>query len=72
MSLKIHFLHSHSTFVSLKYREVSDEYGERFHQDNASMKGMYEGNVCLLNTTGMRLGMTLLLNITDSIRIMRL
>jgi hypothetical protein len=33
MSLKIQFLHSHLDFFPPNLGEVSDEHGERFHQD---------------------------------------
>jgi len=33
MSLKLHFLHSHIEFFSENLGAVSEEYGERFHQD---------------------------------------
>jgi len=33
MSLKIHFLESHLDFLWENLGEVSDEHGERFHQD---------------------------------------
>jgi hypothetical protein len=39
MSLKIHFLHSHLDFFPPKnFGAVSDEHGERFHQDISSME----------------------------------
>ena len=43
MSLKIHFLHSHLDFFPLSCGEVSDEHGERFHQDIAAMEKRYQG-----------------------------
>ena len=43
MSLKIHFLHSHLDFFQQNYGAVSDEHGERFHQDISSMVKRYEG-----------------------------
>ena len=33
MSLKLHFLHSHLYFFPENLGDVSDEHGERFHQD---------------------------------------
>jgi len=33
MSLKIHFLESHLDFFRENLGEVSDEHGEKFHQD---------------------------------------
>lgn len=42
MSLKIHFLHSHLDYFSeLPLGEVSDEQGERFHQDIATFEQRY-------------------------------
>lgn len=44
MSLKIHFLHSHLDFFPENLGAVSDEHGERFHQDIATMEKRYQGN----------------------------
>ena len=38
MSLKIHFLESHLEFFQENLGEVSDEHGERFHQDILDME----------------------------------
>ncbi|GBP18505.1 hypothetical protein EVAR_12966_1 [Eumeta japonica] len=38
MSLKIHFLHSHLDFFPQNLGAVSDEHGERFHQDISNME----------------------------------
>ena len=43
MSLKIHFLHSYLDFFPENRGAVSDEHGERFHQDISSMEKRYEG-----------------------------
>lgn len=43
MSLKIHFLHSHLNFFPSNCGAVSDEHGERFHQDVAAMEKRYQG-----------------------------
>ena len=43
LSLKIHFLHSHSDFIPGKLGSVSDEHGERFHQDIATIEKRYQG-----------------------------
>ena len=43
MSLKIHFLHSHIDFFPENLESVSDEHGERFHQDIAVMESRYQG-----------------------------
>ncbi|UYV84088.1 hypothetical protein LAZ67_X001141 [Cordylochernes scorpioides] len=42
MSLKIHFLHSHLDFFLDNLGAVSDEHGERFHQDISSMEKRYQ------------------------------
>ncbi|UYV78673.1 hypothetical protein LAZ67_16002341 [Cordylochernes scorpioides] len=42
MSLKIHFLHSHLDFFPDNLGAVSDEHGERFHQDISSMEKRYQ------------------------------
>ncbi|GBN35972.1 hypothetical protein AVEN_248117-1 [Araneus ventricosus] len=43
MSLKIHFLHSHLEFDPENLGPVSDEHGERFHQDISNMGARYQG-----------------------------
>lgn len=43
MSLKIHFLHSHLDFFPDNLGSVSDEHGERFHQDLKTYEERYQG-----------------------------
>jgi len=44
MSLKTHFLHSHfDFFFPANCQALSDENGERFHQDISLMEKRYEG-----------------------------
>jgi len=43
MSLKIHFLHSHLDFFPENLGAVSDEQGERFHQDIQLMETRHQG-----------------------------
>ena len=43
MSLKIHFLDSHLDFFPSNLGAVSDEHGERFHQDIALIERRYQG-----------------------------
>jgi len=43
MSLKIHMLHSHLDFFPKNCGMVSDEHGERFHQEIATMEKGYLG-----------------------------
>ncbi|GBM27638.1 hypothetical protein AVEN_49946-1 [Araneus ventricosus] len=43
MSLKIHFLHSHLEFFPENLGSVSDEHGERFHQDISNMGSHCQG-----------------------------
>lgn len=43
MSLKIHFLDAHLDFFPENLGAVSDEHGERFHQDVATMEKRYQG-----------------------------
>lgn len=43
MSLKLHFLHSHLDFFPENLGAISDEHGERFHQDIASIEKRYIG-----------------------------
>ena len=42
MSLKIHFLHSHLDIFPPNLGDVSDEHGERFHQDILEMERRYK------------------------------
>ena len=43
MSLEIHLLHSYLDFFPVKLGSVSDEHGERFHQDIATIEKRYQG-----------------------------
>lgn len=43
MNLKIHLMDSHLDFFPDNLGDVSDEQGERFHQDIASMELRYQG-----------------------------
>ena len=43
MSLKMHFLLSHLDFFSPNMGDVSEEHGERFHQDISDMERRYQG-----------------------------
>jgi len=43
MSLKTHFLESQLDFFPENLGEVSDEHGERFHQDIMAMEKRYQG-----------------------------
>lgn len=43
MSLKLHFLHAHLDEFPGNLGAVSDEHGERFHQDIAVMEKRYQG-----------------------------
>jgi hypothetical protein len=43
MSLKIHMLHSHLNFFPNNCGMVSDEHGERFHQEIVTMEKRYQG-----------------------------
>ena len=45
MSLKIHFLHSHLDFFPSNMGDISDEHGERFHQEIKAMENRYQGKV---------------------------
>lgn len=45
MSLKIHFISSHLDFFPDNCGAVSDEHGERFHQDIATMEDRYRGKL---------------------------
>ena len=43
MSLKVHFLASHLYFFYKNLGNVSDEHGEKFHQDIAPIEKRYKG-----------------------------
>ena len=43
MSLKVHVLHSHLDFFVENLGDVSDEHGERFHQDISVMEQRFKG-----------------------------
>ena len=43
MSLKLHFLHSHLDFFRDSFGNISEEHGERFHQDIQVMEKRYQG-----------------------------
>lgn len=43
MSLKIHFLHSHLNFFNENLGAVSDEHGERFHQEIKVLEERFKG-----------------------------
>ena len=43
MRLKTHFLEPHLDFFPENLGEVSDEHGERFHQDILAMEKRYQG-----------------------------
>ena len=42
ISLKLHYLHSHLDFFKENLGDVSDEHGERFHQDIRMMEKRYQ------------------------------
>ena len=43
MSIKVHFLHSHLNLFPKNLGALSDEQGERFHQDISEMEERYQG-----------------------------
>lgn len=43
MSVKVHFLHSHLDYFLKNLGAVSEEQGERFHQDIKTMEKRYQG-----------------------------
>ncbi|CAK9801864.1 hypothetical protein ANTPLA_LOCUS2983 [Anthophora plagiata] len=43
MSLKINFLQSHLNFFPENLGDVSDEHGERFHQEIKTIERRYQG-----------------------------
>ena len=43
MSLKVHFLDSHLDFYPPNMSDVSDEHGERFHQEISELEARYKG-----------------------------
>ena len=43
MSIKVHFLHSHLDHFPENLGDLSEEQGERFHQDIQTMESRYQG-----------------------------
>ena len=43
MSIKLHFLHSHLSRFPENLGDLSDEQGERFHEDISDMEVRYQG-----------------------------
>ena len=43
MSIKMHYMHSHLDFFKENLGDVSEEHGERFHQDIQTMEKRYQG-----------------------------
>lgn len=43
MSIKVHFLHSHLDYFPSNLGDVSEEQGERFHQDIKEIERRYQG-----------------------------
>ena len=43
MSVKVYFLHSHLEYFSKNLEALSEEWGERFHQDIKVMEKRYQG-----------------------------
>jgi hypothetical protein len=43
MSLKLHFLHFHLDYFPKNLGDLSEEHGERFHQDVKEMERRYQG-----------------------------
>ena len=43
MSVKVHFLHSHISYFPENLGQMSEEQGERFHQDMKTMELRYQG-----------------------------
>ena len=47
MTIKLHFLHSHLDFFPKNLGAVSDEHGERFHQEILEMEKRYSGKLSI-------------------------
>jgi hypothetical protein len=43
MSVKLHYLHSNLQFIRPNLGDVSEEHGERFHQDIEAIEKIYQG-----------------------------
>jgi len=43
MSLKVNFVDSHLDFFPENLRSVSNEHGQRFHQNISTMEKLYQG-----------------------------
>ena len=48
MSIKVHFLHRHLDRFPENLGDVSDEQGERFHQDIKVMEERYQGDIKMM------------------------
>ena len=48
MSIKMHFLNSHLDYFPNNCGDYSEEQGERFHQDLATMEERYQGFIGIL------------------------
>ncbi|UYV80722.1 hypothetical protein LAZ67_19001537 [Cordylochernes scorpioides] len=68
MSLKIHFLHSHLDFFPDNLGAVSDEHGERFHQDISSMEKRYQD---LSSETGLSVYLGIMRCLREAVRLKR-
>ena len=45
MFLKVHLIHSYVKFFTFNFADISDEHGERFHQDISEMENRYKRNL---------------------------
>ena len=43
MSIKVHFLNSHSNFFHKNMSDVPNEHGEQFHRDISDIENRYKG-----------------------------
>jgi hypothetical protein len=48
MSLKVHFLNAHLDYFPENLGAVSEEQGERFHQDIKEMETRHQGRLLLV------------------------
>ena len=47
LSIKLHYLFSHLNYFPENLDDVSEEQGERFHQDNGTMGLSHDGRLLL-------------------------
>ena len=66
MSIKVHYLHNHLDHFPKNLGDLSEEQGERFHQDIRVMEERYQGRWDATIIVGVCKGTVLILNTPES------